>query len=429
MTNIPFSKYTSTVLLTVLATACGVNESEPAAQPDLANITNSAKAGAKGEGEDSLGFKFSKGTGVGAQTHSTAYLSKKDPEHWEYTKDDGSPFLYEPTGVAASLSAFRHSQFVGSNQTCSGILYNEQQSNGKFNIYYLTAKHCLYEVTPLGDRKNSAATVSLQSYKSSKKLSSSGDTTAAFSRHFFPYSGTYMGWVKYFDSVNLTESFQTANAEVYESSDIIRIPVKINNVSAEDSMPLCKSVEAASDKIFGQTQTGIRMILAYDSENKRLGLERLNGNHNLSGMKNGEFRSADSFSGIKNFIFSSLTFGSKVTYYGYKNSFSSGAEASDSGAPVLYGQQKHPSTLVSEGRILKFWDGADKFAANWKVQSLDCVSGVVSRIIARPNFAVYDSRLGLDWTWLVEEHVKVTGQETITVIQEVSASGTWNKIQ
>ncbi|NBX16198.1 MAG: hypothetical protein EBR09_02405 [Proteobacteria bacterium] len=429
MTNIPFSKFTSLVLLTGLAAACGVNESEPIAQPDLSDKSNAAKAGAKGEGEDSLGFKFSKGTGVGAQTHMTAYLSKKDPEHWEYTKEDGNPFLYEPTGVLKSLSAFRHAQFDGSNQTCSGILYNEPQSSGKFNIYYLTAKHCLYEVTPLGDRKNSAATVNLKSYKSSKILSSTGDTTAAFSRHFFPYSGKYMGRVKYFDSVNLIESFQTGNAEVYESSDIIRIPVKINNVSAEYSMPLCNSVEPAADKSFGQTQTGIRMILAHDSENKRLGLERLNGNHNLDGMKNGEFRSAASFSGIKNFIFSSLTFGNKVTYYGYKNAFSSGAEASDSGAPVLYGQQKPPSSLVSENLINSFWQGADKFAANWKVESLDCVSGVVSRIIARPNFAVYDSRRGWDWTWLVDEHVKVAGQETITVIQEVSASGTWNKIQ
>jgi hypothetical protein len=237
-------------------------------------------------------------------------------------------------------------------------------------------------------------------------------------------------YVKFYNKTNNTENVSTTGAEVYESSDIIRIPLKKDVVSAEDSLPLCQSTDKPSDKVLSSgVPTSIRLVLAYDTENKRLGLQRLNGNHNLDDIKNGEYRIASSFSGIKDYIFSSMTFGSSVTYYGYKNSFSSGAEASDSGAPVLYGLQKSPNSLVSEGLISKFKDGADKYAANWKVDSIQCVSGVISRIITRPMFEAYDSRRGFDWKWVVDDQVKTVGQETITVTQEITASGRWSKIQ
>jgi hypothetical protein len=237
-------------------------------------------------------------------------------------------------------------------------------------------------------------------------------------------------YVKFYNKTNIIEDVFTTGAEVYESSDIIRIPLKKDVVSAEDSLPLCQSTDTPADKVFGSGKdTSIRLVLAYDTDNKRLGLQRLNGNHNLDDIKNGEYRSTSSFSDIKGYVFTSMTFGDKVTYYGYKNSFSSGAEASDSGAPVLYGLQKPPNSLVSENLISKFKNGADKYSVNWKVDSIQCVSGVISRIITRPMFEAYDSRKGSDWKWIVDNQVKTVGQETIMVTQEITASGRWSKLQ
>ncbi|NBX16210.1 MAG: hypothetical protein EBR09_02475 [Proteobacteria bacterium] len=423
-------KFLLGISVAAVMTACGVDGEQSMAP--LAQQSDIKPEAQRSEGEESVGFVASSGTTQTDGSLWSTFFNTKSPEHWDYTKYDpfgrvpDSPWLYEPKNHTAALGSFKRSYFTESKQTCSGALVH-QRSGSKYNIYYLTAHHCLYDVNPLGERQNG---------RSSQMELSSFDYSQDIRGGYFEFNNSFR--VSGMSGTNIKtkswrlsgnkETLAIPHVEIYENSDVIRIPYKLDADSAGNSLPLCGSVSAPADKTFGSSNTDVRLLVGYNSNltSKRLEIERMNGKHNLQGKITGEYRAATSFADIRDYVFKSMMFGSAVTYYGYNMYFNGGAEGSDSGAPVFYGQQSpSANTLGKSGG--SFVSGADKLAEHWKIESIDCVSGVVSRILSQPKLRVSDSAIGGLWRQLVTQLTDV-GQETVTIIQEVKDSGRWSQL-
>jgi hypothetical protein len=410
--------------------ACGV-DGEQAMAP-LAQESGKKPEAQRSEGEESIGFVASSGT---TQVDNSTWFSEfltKSPEHWDYIKVDpfgrvpDSQWLYEPKNHVAALGSFKRSYFTESKQNCSGAMIH-QRNGSKYNIYYITAHHCLYDVNPLGERQNGRS--------SQMELSSF--------RYSFDMRGGYFAFKNSFQAPSLTgtnirtkswslsgekETLAIPQVEIYENSDVIRIPYKLDADSPGNSLPLCGNVSAPADKTFGKSSTDVRLLVGYNSNltSKRIEIERMNGKHNLEGKITGEYRAATTFADIRDYVFKSMMFGTAVSYYGYNMYFNGGAEGADSGAPVFYGlQSPSANSLGTSGG--SFVAGAEKLADHWKIESIDCVSGVVSRILSQPKLRVSNSSVGRIWRDIVTQLTDV-GQETVTIIQEVKDSGRWSQL-
>lgn len=410
-----------TLFMTVAGvTGCGVEGENNLAALDT-SLTKTVDSG-----EDVMGLANMTGAAVSSDTSLQTLV--RAPEHWEYYDSKAiKPLLYIPQNLPLAMSAFRRAYFPDSNQDCSGTLVHQQNSQGMFDVYFLTAHHCLYAVTPLGERsKARAGKVEYQRFELEPDYLALSNTT--FSKVFNGSSGLVKR--RQYMPVSQKESRTFASVDIYNSSDVIRIPYKQNVSDAEalsTSLPICESVEAAGDKSFGQSATGLRMMLGFDRYDSRLVTERMNGKHNLSGVSTGEYRLPSTFSSINNYVFQSMMFGSGTSFYGYKTAFKAGAEQSDSGAPVLYGTQS-PASGTVHGTGYTFAGTSGSSAGNWKVDSVKCVSGVISRILTKSLLRLTDARAGSGFA-VDSSRLWDVGAETITIIQDVSFNpSAWKKL-
>ncbi|NBX17578.1 MAG: hypothetical protein EBR09_09455 [Proteobacteria bacterium] len=402
--------------LTLFMTVAGVTSCGVDAENNVVELDTGLKKTVS-SGEDGVGLVNT--TGVELSTGIALHKLVRAPEHWEYY-DVGATksLLYIPQNLPVAMSAFRRAYFPDSNQDCSGTLVHQQNSSGTFDVYFLTAHHCLYAVTPLGERsKARAGKVEFERFELEPEYRAQTDTT--FSKIFNGSSGIIKR--RQYSPVAQKESKTFSSVDIYNSSDVIRIPYKQNVSDTEalsTSLPVCDSVEPAADKSFGQSSTGLRMMLGFDKYDSRLVTERMNGKHNLSGVATGEYRSSSTFSSINKYVFQSMMFGSGTSFYGYKTAFKAGGEQSDSGAPVLYGTQS-PAFVTLQGTGYSYVGSEGSFASNWKVNSIKCVSGVISRIMTNSLLRLSDARAGRGFA-VDSTKIWDIGAETITIIQDVS---------
>lgn len=389
----------------------------------------------RGESETSLGLKAMTGLLTNSKTQLDNLFSM--PEHWEYyRKDPDKQALYIPENLHTAMSAFRSAHFKDSAQDCSGIMIYEENTAGSYDVFYLTAHHCLQKVNALGERlqsvgENGERQVDFTTYVLQKEVTAvNNDATDQFNSTII---GSGLFDRKTFKK-SQTVQFSFSGVQRYLNADVVRIPFK-SGLSLADaktfSLPICSSVQAPADKVFSTSQTDIRLMLGFDGDNQRLVTERMNGKHNLHGIVTGKFRTQESFKEVKDFVFDSMTFGTDVSFYGYETAIGGGAQGSDSGAPVLYGKQS-PSSNTLQGTDFLFRDNYDKLAAHWKVDSIDCVSGVVSRIFSRDTLGITDTQAWARTQSLkriIDTLKKDLSAETITIIQEVSNnSDAWKKL-
>ena len=362
-------------------------------------------------------------------------------EHWELIDNKGNIFLYQPSNYHVAMSAFRRAIFSNSGQTCSGTLMHERNAATRnYDVYYMTALHCLYKTNVFGERVNATmGQVTLQAFEGQYAPGSA----ATFTNNDYIKGNSlqylFLGGNSYRRSITKQYPDETLNKspQIYSSSDVVRIPYR-QNVSEVDarkiSMPLCGVVEKPADKVFGTGSTPIRLMLgntrqAMGGYTDRLILERMNGRHNIKGTVRGEYKDSTSLAALNDFVFKSVVFGNGVTFYGYKSLLGGGAEATDSGAPIIYGTQEPLSANI---RNLFLSQETAGLAENWQVKSLDCISGVISRQLSR-HFGYYNNANSMpfsfkyEYPWLTGD-LKNLGSETITIIQEVSSNGVWRSL-
>ena len=402
--------------------ACGVES-----RKEMATLSGGEK-GASSSSEETIGLVNM--TGAPVDSGSSLQRLVNVPDHWEYYSQN-RPVLYVPENLVLAKTAFKRSYFKASNQDCSGVMIHEQNSSGFYDVYYMTAKHCLYAVNALGERTQVAATqAELTGFELRDDLESRVTVKRAFESSFNGLGIASVLTRKSYQPATSKQQLNFSEVQVYLGADVIRIPVARNLKEGEafgSALPICNTVAPAGNKVFSSGQTDIRLMVGYEPSNQRLLMERMNGKHNLAGEATGEYRPTSTFSSVQKFVFDSLMFGSNPQYYGYKTSFKAGAEASDSGAPVYYGRQS-PSSKTIQGTSFSFTNGSDKSASHWKLDSIDCVSGVISRVFTKNLLRLSDAHASPAYAYDSSKLWDV-GAETITIIQEVVHNpSAWKKL-
>ncbi|NBX16791.1 MAG: hypothetical protein EBR09_05440 [Proteobacteria bacterium] len=393
--------------------------------------------------------------------------------------DSGNALLYRPEGFDVAMQAYRRAEFKD-GQSCSGTMVHEADKADptKFNIYFMTAHHCLYNVTPLGNRytveKDSSGKEVRKPWSPEQKeveftLSSFvpriefGDQSKVFkeSKRNFPLR--YKTRIYVWDKANTAAEFKL-QPEMYYSmkspngkSDVVRFPIK-TGVSEQEakasSVQVCPtplpleavglvnfSLGALENSLragtplskplrmmigLGKDQTGKKF---FRRNNGELLLERMTGRHFLKGRVTGEYRPLAQLAAMQDFVFAAMAMDG-LNFYGYTNYFGGGAEGSDSGSPVFEGLQESPKSRQDLTQDISFHDPEDSGKVqHWKIKSMGCVSGVLAREMSHDPMKATGA-IGVGKGHENSEDLKELGRETTTIIQEVStdASGGWRKL-
>jgi len=375
--------------------------------------------------------------------------SRDDDEHWEMAKSDGEPALYRPENFDLAMKAFRRVEFEN-GQSCSGVIVHEadRASNDRYKTYFVTAHHCVFNVNPLGFRtiirkasnvektevraedlkaikfKLVAFEPKLLESKSSKIFMGDDGKRLQYTRRVYGPSSTF-------------ESLEVA-PEMFRVSDIIRFQLKSDLSLAEaqsQSLPICKGAPLPANMDAPLVESGasvvkpLRLMMGLDTSGSRpkLVIERMNGRHRQKGAVNGEFRQPSQLSILNNYVFRVMSFGA-VSFYGYTSYFGGGAEGSDSGAPILFGEQESANQLKSFQGKKVFVDHKDMLKmSSWKVKSINCVNGVIVREVSvDPIKAIPAEIFGDDTS---HKDIYELGRETTTIIQELqNQPEAWRKL-
>jgi len=127
--------------------------------------------------------------------------------------------------------------------------------------------------------------------------------------------------------------------------------------------------------------------------------------------------------------------------YTYTSVNGSGVEPSDSGAPVLYGKIKYDPSKITKPRP-KNVSNSDIVALNgkplsteytdpaliknpWILESIDCVTGVVTREFWNDSLKVNYENVGTNWGTEIKFDIRKLGYSVTALIQEVSNVAYW----
>lgn len=333
--------------------------------------------------------------------------SENNLEYWDMSDAKGSPILKNrPSKFDVAMSAFGRIKLRGSGQTCSGIKVYEEESSGKYNVYFLTAKHCFVTINELGNvvagGPNSLHSFDLTSYVAKVGSQKKTDDRLA------PIKMRTKPGVDYFErfySVATEEPFTMVSYQSYgDSSDVVRIPIKklteIDKATAtSQALPVCpRFVGAHPVNLESNHPSSMPLIVAYDSKAQRVIMDRLAGNHRYKGPQTGSFSSADNtisqmFSQLQTLLnvdeIGKRHTSAKSLAYRYNNG--SGVEASDSGAPVLVGHVVQYTEIFFKNNgngLSSSFSNLNHISNQVIIDGVSCVSGILSRAMRVDKFKV-----------------------------------------
>lgn len=361
-----------------------------------------------------------------------------DRDDWYMSKADGSPVFYRPVNYTAAMSGFAHVQFQNSRQKCSGMRVHELDAEGNYNVYLLTAAHCLFAVNPIG-------------VMTSKVDQEHSFTITEYLPHlhkgFFYDSRFWDGKILRYDLKQLysepkTIDFSGLRPQQAGNSDVVRFLLE-KSVSRETalskSLPLCgPDVSPPKDLDVAQNESPIRMALGWSNLRTFASIKfishvhalRLNGNYktNLHFKK-----SLDSYGApgvITDYVMKTQNFDAGTSLFTYSFSGGSGVEASDSGAPVLYGLQESPDkstfATLNDTQITSWRQNTKNAPDERKVKEIRCVDGLITREFWQRNFDVSApaGKLASSGIMRIRDLFSI-GDSNTAVIQRISTNQVW----
>ncbi len=362
---------------------------------------------------------------------------------------DGTPNPFKPKNFDVANSAFANVVFSKSGQKCSAMRIYENSGDGTFNIYLLTAAHCLYSVTPAGAPAGQIAeahSFELTEYDPIQTTYKWGGKSVAHPRAF------NMRW--YWTPKK--RSFTNLRPQQAGNSDVVRFLVE-SGVSFEDAekraLPLCgKDIEPPTDLDLKRTQAPVRMALGWsdaglfpagnsimfkghpDPHVGRGGvlLTRMNGAYR--NITNRGTRSYDQYGAgqdVADFVSRTQAIDPEFTYYTYTMTGGKGVEATDSGAPILYGIQESPEIskipYFTSTQMSSFLWAANLDPERRIVRDIQCVSGVITREFWSKKFdALGPTGRGYpNVGWMLIMDPRALGESNTAIIQNVWRDMRW----
>jgi hypothetical protein len=408
-----------TLALVCLACGDGSNES-------VAKITATSTDPVRSADENTLGLTQSAGS----------------YEHWDFSNGWG-PLIYQPNNYDRAMSSFVRLKFDASGQMCSGVRVYEQRKDGKFDMYVLTAAHCLASVSPNGliqkGKIDDTHSFDVFSYSKANRCAycRGGISEQPFKICARDSLGKTCSRLKFsvMSDINAYETVKTSRVtgvrpQQAGNSDAVRFLLSTGQSGHSNALPLCSAgqLDTASNKQFSNTSTSVRLMLGYNSPERRVILQRMNGSHNLKDRISGTFSTPQK---IVDFLFATQNWDkNSVRFYGYTSTFGIGVEASDSGLPILFGTQEPPHTLFRNKTHLKFENETEETAksGNWRVNSIDCVSGIVTREFAEfPIHIEKDAGRLQKLEVLNGVDVMTLGRSKSAFIQELNSGLLWTQ--
>lgn len=389
--------------------------------------------------------------GDGQIEDSTLGLTKSaQTEYWDMSSESGSPAIYRPSNFDTAMSAFARISFDSTNQVCSGMKVYEQKSGSSYDVFLMTARHCLLKLSPFG-----------------QILSGGAGTTHSFKvtsfaprilRHRYfdnricksTASNCFVSYRDRFFDQEISESFTGKTPLVLSSAlvkngvrssvplDVVKFLLKSGvtlETASREALPLCAAGSRPEPvNLRDKRQEKAFMMIGYDSALKRVVLERMHGEHNYSGPKIGSFTVSQELKNLLPLL--------NVDEQGralessrlmvYRNNKGTGAESSDSGAPVLVGQLHDSAKFFQETGFKAGWVGND-YVLNQKIHSIDCVSGFLSREFST-DFLKISRRTGTsliqgggNLTLFSGIDISLLGFETSNLIQLVEREDGWQQ--
>lgn len=336
------------------------------------------------------------------------------------------------------MSGFAHVQFQNSRQKCSGMRVHELNSEGNYNVYLLTAAHCLFATNPIG------------------VMTSKVDQEHSFTvteylpnlhKGYFYDSRIYDGTILKYDFKQLysdpkTSQYSGIRPQQAGNSDVVRFLIE-KSVSKESalskSLPLCgPDVSPPKDLDVSQNEAPVRMALGWSNDRtlasigsiSHVNALRLNGNYMTNVHYKKSFDSYGAPGVITDYVMKTQNFDSGTNLFTYSFSGGSGVEASDSGAPVIYGFQESPAhstfSTLNEKQI-KWWRDSTKNSPNeWKVKEIRCVDGIITREFWQRDFevSVPAGKYAFAGIMRVRDLFSI-GDSNTAVIQRVSSKQVW----
>jgi hypothetical protein len=368
----------------------------------------------------------------------------ENPDDWIMSNMDGRAAFYRPRNFDNAMAAFVRLKVSNSPSECSGVRIRERQPNGLFSVYIVTAAHCLYDVSPLGivkhygyREKNSGARAYsfLVTQFGPKVLDKQkvDDRFASLDKSNRAKIGTRpLSYVERKYILPKSHVYSGIISEQLENLDVVRF--KINrDVRGElvqfDTLPICKQTlkpEAVTPK-----KSPIRLLMGLtkssDGKQSEVHLARMSGVQN-QGISQEQFGTAQ---GIVDFIKNTQEFRGSQLLYSYRTEGGMGVEGSDSGAPVLYGELHDPSVADFRGAALSEqqinnWKASVHGKPNqWKVEKIDCVSGIAIREFWEKKFDIINpvsNKVDVGVDLKVSDPSRLVESST-SIIQEISEDG------
>lgn len=359
-------------------------------------------------------------------------------DDWWMSKADGSPVFYRPANYTAAMSGFAHVQFQNSRQKCSGMRVHELDSEGNYNVYLLTAAHCLIAVNPIGVM--TAKVDQEHSFTITEYLPN-------LYKGYFYDSRFWDGKILRYDLKQLysepkTTQYSGTRPQQAGNSDVVRFLLE-KSVSRETafskSLPLCgPEVSPPKDLDVSQNESPIRMALGWSNLRTFASIKlishvnalRLNGNYKTNVHYK---KSLDSYGApgvITDYVMKTQNFDAGTSLFTYSFSGGSGVEASDSGAPVLYGFQESPDkstfSTLNEKQIKRWRESTQNSPNEWKVKEIRCVDGIITREFWQRDFDVTApaGKLASSGIMRIRDLFSI-GDSNTAVIQRISTNQVW----
>lgn len=326
-----------------------------------------------GTGEEGLGLESSQGTF----------------EPWLVTDANGNSTA-RPQNYDTAALAFRRVSFEPYTAECSSALAFAENDMGSYDVFLLTAEHCLYDVNQIGLYKTQPpAKGGKFKFKLSPKPVMNITATAFSSNWFWNGKGwqlrvTPKAWAKRpkmsnvrWETIGSSDRIYEIQPELQLGSDVVRLKLE-GGLSLESAkakaLPIC-GLDAEQPAALWKPadSTSVRLVMGRNSIGDVV-THRLIGNiEGRSGTQPGRYgidAQIMNFIDLTNEAALSLNLKSSNVFLKSQYAYSSSGLrvlSSDSGSPVIYGSQSRPSNVPNT------------HPEKYNLNSLNCISDVVTR--------------------------------------------------
>lgn len=408
----------SSFSLIVLVSGCGSNS----AIVDTGQLAKeSGRKSLPADKEDKLGLVSS----------STAY---GETEPWFISDSLGNPLSYKPVNFDLAASSFRFVWFDTVEQGCSGALAYELNSITKlYDVYLVTAHHCLYRADPLG-RLAIGPLKGPVNFKTMRFAAVLNDPAVVRVDSVSGKSGRLRTYNEVWDiptgSGVTAFTPYTRTPERLGSYDVVRFKMEQNlslQQAQRKALPFCPTTVVTPDK--DSPSKNVRMVFGYSANYASLQTQRFSiplttsttntlGRYGLPTQVLSYLSGATSTATNQVFAYTNL----EPLTYANEYTGSSLSYAQDSGAPIFYASHSYASNDRNFG---SYWKTVGMQATNkYRVDKIECLSGTITREYAS-NQRIYKFQN----QYLYTSYGDVLKSDNSIVFVESRANSVWTPIQ